>query len=678
MANKRINDLPAETDPASTDVFPIDGATTRKATRANVLKENLEAIRGLTSAADKGIQFTGAGTAAVYDLTAAGKALLDDADAAAQRTTLGLVIGTDVQAYDADLASFAAKTAPSGAVVGTTDAQTLTNKTFDIGDNAVSGTTVEFNAALSDGDFATLAGSETLTNKTINGASNTLTVRLANDVTGNLPVANLNSGTSASATTFWRGDGTWAAPAGTGGDMLAATYDPNSVANDAFDSANHSFTATGTGAAARSVASRLDEVISVKDFGAKGNCAFVTGSTSIASGAAALTVAGAAFTSADVGKSIQVPGAGAAGATLVTTISAYTSATQVTLGANASTTLSAVSKTVTYYTDDTTAVQNAANAAMLYGKTLFVPKGVYACDTVSFDHAIGLRIEGDGAWAASVLRCTKTSGSASFCTFRSTFDVTVSGITFDHCSAGWATGKLADASHALSGFTGDTQGLVFSRCSFTSQGNSLYAAVGANLDKATLCAFNGCKFVSLIRPIDGQLSTGGSYSNVMRFRDCQFFDNVGYCFNYPGEGWLIEGCNFQACHDGAQRIVFSNSSTPWLALTLVGCLAYDATAAGTAYLLLDVGQGLSIIGGMYGGRSDLGSSTFMNATGIIQGVHIAGCYWSLFSPVFSAAVTGNKAWDVDRGCITKTCATFSSGGANISPALSSTYIAVIP
>ena len=66
-------------------------------------------------------------------------------------------------------ANFAATTATAlGTKITASSTDTLTNKSINLSSNTFTGTKAQFNTAMSDADFVTLAGTEELTNKTLN------------------------------------------------------------------------------------------------------------------------------------------------------------------------------------------------------------------------------------------------------------------------------------------------------------------------------------------------------------------------------------------------------------------------------------------------------------------------------------------------------------------------------
>lgn len=127
-------------------------------TNVQAYNAGLAAIAGLTSAADRLPYFTGSGTASLATFTSAGRSLVAGADAAAMRTTLGT---------------------PGLGVANTyTASQAVTPVAL------TDGTTISVNAALSNNFKVTLGGNRTLANPSNLTAGQTVNVRVKQDGTG--------------------------------------------------------------------------------------------------------------------------------------------------------------------------------------------------------------------------------------------------------------------------------------------------------------------------------------------------------------------------------------------------------------------------------------------------------------------------------------------------------------
>lgn len=357
----------------------------------------------------------------------------------------------------------------------------------------------------------------------------------------------------------------------------------------------------GGGGGGSTTATGVPTVINVKDatYGVKGDAKDLTDAV-ISAGTATLTSASAPFASGDVGKLMYVYGAGVSGALLATTISRYTSATQVTLAVTASTTVSGA--LATYGTNDTTAWSNAINATKAAGVpgTVFLPAGTSLVTTAlpSLNGTRDVTLAGGGA------------AGMSYATYSTT-----------------PARPRAELRYMGSGpdtflNVGTSKGFTVERLAIT-YGHPLYIGTLINLASTWTTKFRQSLFGGAVTPAFGATLFGMANQVEAYFEDCLFeratlgFAGGGHYCN--ANTWV--NCIFLALRTCANNLFYQN--------TFNGCVwepANDASGGdptGAPSSITGSSEGLAFYGcGWWDANA---SGYWIDVT--VAGLTISGGYW---------------------------------------------------
>lgn len=309
--------------------------------------------------------------------------------------------------------------------------------------------------------------------------------------------------------------------------------------------------------------------VSIADFGAIGDMqtqydGAITSSTNTFASATAI------FTAFDVGKAIRITGAGAAGADLLTTISAFTNSHSIVLTSNASSTVSA--KRFDYGTNNTTPITNAIASLSVqaiigipsHNSVLYIPPGAYFTNG-GFTIPVPVTVMGEGATGGKffgslgpdrnnydISRIASTSATNTLFAFSSP-GVIIQGVGFQNISGVTPTGG-AGISMAQDGL------------------RILHSAVAGFWDDvldtvSTEVVFDDVFFYNYVRFGYNQGNTINPDGGQQAISNCNFYEQ-----QYSGTGiFVVRG--------GGMKVVNCNFENDILSPGQVNCIQFALTGS---------------------------------------------------------------------------------------------------